>query len=321
MTPSKSFKTFKLILQTAVRPCLTFRLSFPIFPIKLGLLPWLANRKLHKYINAQDHPTTKIEKRSIAGVTCYLFSPKKLAQHPEEGLIIYIHGGAFTMGSAGTYLPLMTVLANDSEHPILFIDYSLAPAAKYPHAAMECFTVYEQLLKSGYSADKIVIGGDSAGGNLVAGLLHRLRATDIDFPAGLFLESPFTDLTFSGESFTSNWITELILPLMPPKKGLWEWWMKLLYAGLDADSTSPYLSPLFGSFNDWPPISISYSLREQLKDDSTRLIKKARDAGVEVNELALNYTPHANYMFLETYDEARISYEHHLNFIRKKLNT
>lgn len=72
---------------------------------------------------------------------------------------------------------------------------------------------YQDLLKQGYSADQIILGGDSAGGGLALALLHVLIADGQPLPAGVFCLSSFTDLTFPGESWAFNVEKEVLLPV------------------------------------------------------------------------------------------------------------
>ena len=207
MTESKRFKIFRLFFQLMGRAILTMRLTFPIFPFKLGIIPYLANKRLLVFLENNSHPLVSIEEFDYRGVRCYLFTSKRNPRPKTDGLILYIHGGAFSMGTVGSYLGLISRIADDSEVPVLFVCYSLAPANQYPEASMECLTVYEELLREGLSSQRIIVGGESAGGNLTASLMHRLTASSIPKPAGVFLESPFLDLTFSGLriiSFISN---------------------------------------------------------------------------------------------------------------------
>lgn len=320
MNASTEFKRFRLAFNLIGRSLLTMRLTFPVFPFKLGLLPYLSGKRLKRLMKNNSDPFVSIEKLDYRGVCCYLFTPKKSLRSKKDGVVLYLHGGAFTMGAVGTYADLMSKLARDSDLPVLFVCYSLAPSNPYPEASMECLTVYEELLRQGVSPDRIVVGGESAGGNLTGSLMHRLSATSTPKPAGIFLESPFLDLTFSGNSFKTNWRSEIILPLFPPIPKLWKWWLGILYVGGAAEIESPFVSPLFGEFGDWPPVSICYSQVEMLRDDAVRFIEKVEAAGVEVSSLALDYTPHANMVYLNMYKETKLSHDHHVQFIRKLLH-
>ena len=83
----------------------------------------------------------------------------------------------------------------------LAVDYRLAPEHPFPAALQDCLTVYHWLLKNGFSAQNIVIAGDSAGANLTLSTLMSLRDTGDPLPAAAVCISPMTDLAGTGESF------------------------------------------------------------------------------------------------------------------------
>ena len=82
--------------------------------------------------------------------------------------------------------------------------YRLSPEHRHPAALDDCVTAYRWLLAQGHDARRIVVAGDSAGGNLTLALMLRLRDEGLPLPAGAVALSPVTDLTFSGESIRRN---------------------------------------------------------------------------------------------------------------------
>jgi acetyl esterase/lipase len=100
-----------------------------------------------------------------------------------------------------------------------------------------------------------------------------LRDNHLKLPAALFLLSPWTDLTFSGESIRTRADRDPLLRLNDD-----DWLVKVYANGRPLDH--PYISPLFGDMHDLPPTFIQVGTEEILFDDSTRLEQKARGAGV-----------------------------------------
>jgi acetyl esterase/lipase len=87
-------------------------------------------------------------------------------------VIVYYHGGGFITGSSNVYQEYTRRWANDSKFPVFSIDYRLAPEFAFPDGLTDCWQAYLWLIK--YSKkylritfDKIIIMGDSAGGNLI----------------------------------------------------------------------------------------------------------------------------------------------------------
>jgi acetyl esterase/lipase len=123
--------------------------------------------------------------------------------------------------------------------------------------------------------ENIVIGGDSAGGGLTLACALSLRDRDEPLPAALVCLSPWTDLTFSGETIQT---LAGVDPLLKPNKLP----VAAYYTG-SHDPAEALISPLFADLHGLPPLLIHVGSDEILLSDSTRLAEKARRAGVEVS--------------------------------------
>ena len=124
------------------------------------------------------------------------------------------------------------------------VDYRMPPDHPYPTPLDDCVAVYRALLEE-RSPDKIVVGGGSAGGNLVAAMLLRAKDEGLPMPAALVAMTPEIDLTESGDSFDTNAGVDYVLVDRLTDS-------IALYAG-DHDLTHPYLSPIFGDLTGFPP--------------------------------------------------------------------
>lgn len=192
----------------------------------------------------------------------------------ESRTFLYIHGGGFVGGSPRTHRPLTWRLAKQVGVPVHAIDYRLAPEYPYPAALDDCVAAYRALLDKGYAAKSIVVGGDSAGGNLTLALALRLKAEGVALPAALICLSPATDMTGTGASRHENaeadslFVEEMFDSLKPA-----------YFHGLD--ERDPFLSPLFGDVTGFPPVLLQVGEREMLRDDSVRMAENLKAAGVE----------------------------------------
>ncbi|XP_069189449.1 hormone-sensitive lipase-like isoform X1 [Procambarus clarkii] len=115
---------------------------------------------------------------------------------PSDGLLIHCHGGGFVTQSTKAQEVFLREWASNIGVPILSIDYSLAPEAPYPRPLEEVLTVYCWVLNNlkllGTTGTKIVMTGDSAGGNLIAGLTVKCLELGIRPADGLFFAyTPF----------------------------------------------------------------------------------------------------------------------------------
>jgi acetyl esterase/lipase len=189
-------------------------------------------------------------------------------------VILYVHGGGFVLGSPGTHRALTERLAVAAGARTLAIDYRLSPEHAQPAALEDCCAAYRYLLGSGVDPARLLIAGDSAGGNLALATLLELRRTGTALPAAAALICPWVDLSGSGESFLANrrydYLTGEICGLAAS-------------AYLDgADARDPALSPLFADLSGLPPLLIQVGGAELLHDQVCDFAARARAAGVKV---------------------------------------
>ena len=191
------------------------------------------------------------------------------------GVILYLHGGAYALGSIDTYREFVARMARATSMVGLAINYRLAPEHPFPAALEDATAAYGWLLAQGVDPSRIIIAGDSAGGGLALAALVVLRDTGNPLPAGAVCLSPWTDLTLSGASIQSNADVDCILDA-----DSLEVYAKL-YAG-EGDLASPLISPVFADLSDLPPLLIQVGTDEILLDDARRCAARARQMGVDV---------------------------------------
>lgn len=194
-----------------------------------------------------------------------------------ESALLYLHGGAYTMGSASTHGDLMAMLALKSGVRVFAAYYRLAPEHPYPAAVDDAEAVYEALLARGLKPQRLVVGGDSAGGGLTAALLLRLRAAGRPMPAGGLLISPWVDLTHASPSVDRNATFDF------GDRRLLEYWAAIYRGSSPADE--PLVSPLFADLHGLPPLCVFAGEVEMLIDQIRAFVDKARAAGVEVDHV------------------------------------
>lgn len=208
--------------------------------------------------------TIETKDETIGNVPCLWIHEKQSQDHH---VIVYVHGGGLTEGSAITTREFAIRLTQTIHIPILVVDYRLAPEHPFPAALDDVQAVYKGLLARGYTAERIIIGGDSNGGGLALSTLVALRDAEIQQPICAFLISPVADLTFSGESM----ITRNEVDPFTSKEVLVH--CAKLYAQ-GADLKSPLVSPLFANLSDLPPTLLQVGDHEILLSDSVRLAEK-----------------------------------------------
>ena len=194
----------------------------------------------------------------------------------ERGVIYYLHGGGFVMGSPGTHRRMIAQLASTARARAFAIDYRLAPEYPFPAALDDCVRGYRWLLARGVRARDIVIAGDSAGACLALSTLVLLRDAGEPLPAGAALLSAAADLTLNAASHRTRAAVEVVLTPAFCRS------VDELYRCAAGDPRNPLASPLFADLRGLPPLLLHVGTHELFLDDSLRLAEKAAAAGVEV---------------------------------------
>jgi acetyl esterase/lipase len=213
----------------------------------------------------------RVEKVNAGGVDALWV---KAFNAGDSATILYLHGGAYSMGSAQTHLGLTGMLSDLCGLRVLTVDYRLAPENPFPAAIEDTVGAYLWLLKQGVPAKSIVIGGDSAGGGLTFATLLELKSKGVDLPAAVFAMSPWVDLAITGETIA----TKANVDPMFTESGID--YMAKLYAN-GADLSSPLVSPLYADLRGLPPVLIHVGTSEMLLSDSRRMAEALKQAGVD----------------------------------------
>ncbi|MCA0405176.1 MAG: alpha/beta hydrolase [Proteobacteria bacterium] len=197
--------------------------------------------------------------------------------HPPErktaGIVLYLHGGGFQIGSPASHKSLICRLAAAAGVSILTPNYRLAPEHRFPAQVEDGLHVYKVLMAAGHSPEKIAIAGDSAGGNLALVLAQQARDLGLGQPAALALISPWLDLTLRGESYTSRAEKDIFSKPEALRA------MARTYIGKGGDAAHPLANPLEASLANLPPMLVHAGDFDITLDDSTLLKARADAAG------------------------------------------
>jgi acetyl esterase/lipase len=198
-------------------------------------------------------------------------------------VLLFFHGGGYCSGSIVSHRRMATEAGRAARMRTLAVKYRLAPEHPYPAAHEDAMKAWRFLRGQGIAARDIVVGGDSAGGNLTITLINRLRAAGEEQPACAWLASPWTDLTISGASLETK---DHVDPLIH-KSYLDE--LANAYAPPPFTRKDPLISPLFADLTGFPPTLIQVGSSEALLDDSVRF---ARALGLVDVNVTLQVWPH-----------------------------
>jgi len=198
-----------------------------------------------------------------------------LGNDTSRGVILYLHGGAFVLGTIRSYARMLADLADAAGMAGLFVDYRMAPEHPFPAGADDALTAYRALLEQGFAADRIALVGDSAGGNLALSLLHQIGQLGLPMPGAVGLMSPVVDLTLSSPSFEANRQSEMLVAPSWGRRGI-----EAYLAG--GDAADPVASPIHGRFAGAPPVMFQVVKTEALYDETRRMAEKLRSDAVQV---------------------------------------
>ncbi|MEO0401953.1 MAG: alpha/beta hydrolase [Pseudomonadota bacterium] len=231
--------------------------------------------------------------RDLAGAPALCITPRRAGP-----TLLFFHGGAHVFGSPRTQSAMLAALAKRADATAVLPQYPLAPEHPFPAALDHCVATYRALLAEGVDPATVIVGGDSAGGNLAFAVLADLLAAGDPLPAGVFGLSPLMDLAFTGDSFLGNAAADVVLPA----SRIWDTALGYL-KGHPADD--PRASPLHADFTGAPPVWLSVGDTEILQDDTLRLADRLRAAGVSVALQLERDLPHVWPMFHNIVPEAR----------------
>ena len=233
-----------------------------------------------------DPPAVEsVEQRSCDGpngpVSLRIYRP---TGSPNERMpcLVFYHGGGWVLGSLDGVDGLCRTLCQDAQLVVISVDYRLAPEHQFPAGVEDCWAatcwVAENAESLGIDPLKLVVGGDSAGGNLAAAV--ALRARDQAFPqlAGQVLIYPVTDLTQSQPSYESFAEGYLLT------RDSMTWFIQQ-YLPKAMDLKTPEASVLFAeSLVGLPPTLLLVAGFDPLRDEGLAYAQRLREAGVPVIE-------------------------------------
>lgn len=202
--------------------------------------------------------------------------------HPAPGMagaIVWLHGGGWLMGDLEGFDRVCRSLANAAGHAVVSVDYRLAPECPFPAAVEDAAAALRWARdrgagQGGWSAEHVVVGGDSAGGNLAAVAALRARGDGLAAVRAQLLVYPALD-----DAMESGAYREFAAGPMLSAAEMERCWA--LYRG-EAEPGHPDLAPLRGAdLAGAPPAFVAVAGIDPLRDDGLRYAEALRAAGVQ----------------------------------------
>lgn len=217
-------------------------------------------------------------------------------------IFAYLHGGGWTLFSIDTHDRLMREYAARADVAVVGIDYTRAPEARFPQPLEETIDVVRWLLREGKSLglepSKLVIGGDSAGGNISIAVALALRDAGEQVTRGMVLNYGCFDVNLLSESVVRYGGGDYLLTT---HMMLWFFWQ---YLRSPDDAQNPLASPLRAKLEGLPPAFMAISELDILYDQNIAMELALKAAGVHVEARVYPGTVHS---FLEAVSVAKVS--------------
>src|ERR671916_2564004 len=233
--------------------------------------------------------------------------------------VLYVHGGGWVLGNAGTHDRLVRELAVGANAAIVFVDYDRSPEAQYPVAIEQAYATARWITTDGASegleAARMAVAGDSVGGNMTAALaiLAKQRG-DVTF-VHQSMYYPVTDAaqdTASYREFADG-------PFLTAKSMAWFWDAYLPNHSTRAEITASPLQASIDQLTGLPEAFLIVDENDVLRDEGEAYARKLTEAGVHTTSVRYNGTIH-DFMMLNPVREtaaATAAVEQAIHMLRK----
>jgi acetyl esterase/lipase len=226
---------------------------------------------------------------------------------------LYLHGGGYIACSPRTHRSITARLAKYAKCDVFAADYRLAPEHPFPAALEDALNAYRGLLDSGYAPGQIIIGGDSAGGNLAMATLLAIKKEKLPMPAAGVGISPWVNLSHPMGTRLSNQRDDPMLPA-----GRLAELARVVLAG--EDPYSPLASPVLADLKGLPPLLLHVGSTEIILDDVKLIAERAKRDGVEITLRIFEKTPHVVHAFAPYVPEGKYALNEVVEFCEKRFS-
>lgn len=209
-------------------------------------------------------------------ILCRVHRPRTERPLP---VLVWFHGGGWVWSSIDTHDRLAREYAAVGEVAVVSVDYSLSPEAKFPTALEECAAVTTWLAahgdKCGLDGSRLIVGGDSAGGNLALATALLLRERGGPALRGILAAYPVCDSDLTRPSYRE--FAEGFMLTADKMRFYWD-----AYVPHEADKSHPLAAPLRARLAGLPPVLVHQAELDVLRSEGEALVADLKEAGVPV---------------------------------------
>jgi acetyl esterase len=272
-------------------------------------------------VTAPDEPIGSVENRTIpgpaGGVPVRVYTPLERERRALP-VLAFFHGGGFVIGDLDSHDGTCRALANAARCAVVAVDYRLAPEAKFPAAAEDCYAatcwIADCADELGFDSARIAVGGDSAGGNLAA--VTALLARDRGGPrlAHQLLVYPVIDCAFDTKSYLEN--SEGFFLTREMMRWFWHHYLEKPEHAAD-----PYASPIRArSLAGLAPATVITAEYDPLRDEGEAYAARLLEAGVPTSLTRYDGVIHGFFGMGNVIDQARTAVAQAASELRSAFN-
>lgn len=242
-----------------------------------------------------------VEDRKISeSIPIRIYKPEREKSGPLPA-VVYFHGGGWVLGSIETHDALCRRLCSQSAAAVISVDYRLAPEHPFPAPLNDCFTatsyIYQHARQLGLDSDRIVVAGDSAGGNLAAAV--ALKARDESGPPLLAQVLIYPALNSDGDSASYSMFADGFGLTQAGMQWFWEQY-------LGDHGASAYASPSKATSLEGLPATLLVTAQyDVLRDEGETYAQRLDKAGVQIWQRRYDGVVHGFIHFAGVFDRGQ----------------
>lgn len=218
---------------------------------------------------------------SLNGVNYEILEPK---QKRNNKVVLMLHGGSYKVRLLDMYRSLAEKISKTLNYCTVYnLDYRTFPEYKYPAQIEDTVAVFQEMQRQGIEANNIVFIGDSAGANLALTSTLYMRDKGMKLPSAIVCFSLWGDMTNSGKSVVDNCYRDPFGGIAKRKniEDNWDYLHRISAFAKELDRSSPYVSPSFADFTDFPPVTLICGKAEMDRSANEMAYENMKKAGVD----------------------------------------
>lgn len=217
----------------------------------------------------------------LNGVNYEILEPK---QKGNNKVVLLLHGGSYKVRLIDMYRRLAEKISRTLNYCMVYnLDYRTFPEYKFPAQIEDTIAVFQEMQREGIEAKNIVFIGDSAGANLALTSTLYMRDDGMELPFAIVCFSLWGDMTNSGKSVVENCYRDPFGGIAKRKEveDNWDYLHRISAFAKELDRNSPYVSPSFADYKDFPPVTLICGEAEMDRSANEMAYENMKKAGVD----------------------------------------